>query len=494
MTGRVGFVFLGLALLALLPVASVHMPAIVDYPNHLARMAILAGDLGRFYVIRWNLVPNLAMDLIVPPLVPILGLDGAGRVFLGMILLVIPSGAVCLNRALFGRWSLWPCAGFLLLFGRPLLWGFLNYLFGIGLALHGLALFVALAGRPRQRLVVGVLFGLAVYVSHVEAFALFALALVGLEAGPVLAALRARHWKAASRRAMPAILILSLPLVLFLATWNPQSGAGVKFGNPLRKLDILFSVADAYQRPFDIACFALGLCVLGGLAWWRRLSLAPGMGWALGLVLAFYLVLPAQALSGSAADHRVPIFLFLLLVAGSRPVWPSPRMALAAATIAISVFVIRIGLVEQAWLAADREYATDTAALDTLPAGSRIAVAAPADAVHVERIPLLHLPVLAVARRGAFVTTLFATPGQQPVGLRPPWDDLAKEANPARLWQGLVSDDATVRAGLAPLLGQLDVIAFVSPRPMKLTDITCLSPLFQGARFQLWTVNHAACP
>ena len=44
-----------------------------DYPNHLARMFVIthiATDpiLARMYEVNWNVVPNLAMDLIVPPL------------------------------------------------------------------------------------------------------------------------------------------------------------------------------------------------------------------------------------------------------------------------------------------------------------------------------------------------------------------------------------------------------------------------------------------
>ena len=57
----------------------------VDYPNHLARMYLLSrtgvADANPFYQIAWAAYPNLAMDLIVPPLGRLLGVETATRFF-----------------------------------------------------------------------------------------------------------------------------------------------------------------------------------------------------------------------------------------------------------------------------------------------------------------------------------------------------------------------------------------------------------------------------
>ena len=57
---------------------------------------------------------------------------------------LIAGGTVWLNRAATGRWRLWPLLAFLLLYNRIFLWGFLNYLFGIGLALVAAAAWLSL--------------------------------------------------------------------------------------------------------------------------------------------------------------------------------------------------------------------------------------------------------------------------------------------------------------------------------------------------------------
>src|SRR6185437_4042842 len=69
--------YVGLTALALLPLVLTRVPPLVDYPDHLARMWILLNRddipaLARNYVIDWRLLPNLAMDLIVPALAQIM--------------------------------------------------------------------------------------------------------------------------------------------------------------------------------------------------------------------------------------------------------------------------------------------------------------------------------------------------------------------------------------------------------------------------------------
>src|SRR5690242_20067869 len=85
------------AALILLPLFYTVVPPLEDYPNHLARMQALAGipgneALSRFYEVAWAPIPNLIMDLIVPPLVPALGVYAAGRVFVGLTLLLMLLG------------------------------------------------------------------------------------------------------------------------------------------------------------------------------------------------------------------------------------------------------------------------------------------------------------------------------------------------------------------------------------------------------------------
>jgi hypothetical protein len=152
------------------PLFSTVLPPVFDYPNHLARMYLLTEGGNAFYAVRWEPLPNLAQDLIVPPLARLVPLDLASKLFLVMVFGLIAGGVLWLNRVATGAWRFWPLFAFLLLYNQIFLWGFLNYLFGIGVALGGTGLWLAL--EPRRswvRVLASSLVGLLCYFSHIAA-------------------------------------------------------------------------------------------------------------------------------------------------------------------------------------------------------------------------------------------------------------------------------------------------------------------------------------
>ena len=433
-------------LLAAVPLFSTVLPPLFDYPNHLARMHLLSEGGNQFYAVHWEPLPNLAQDLIVPPLAQLMPLDIASKLFLVAIFGLITGGTIWLNRVATGVWRLWPLLAFLLLYNRMFLWGFLNYLFGIGVALAGAALWLALE-RERWwlRILASSLVALACYLSHIAAFGFYALVIIGIELSPAWGELRARRWPALGRRIAIAGAQFAIPAVLFFAYWHPAAAGGISYAAFWRKADLLFSVFDNYDRAFDIVCFALFLGLIGWLAATRRLRLAPRLAGAAGLVFAAYLLLPSQIYGGSGADHRLPVAMFLLLIAASAAKFPNRRTAAAIGVAAAVLLVARMAVIEYVWLRADRVYSADLAGIDMLPRGAKLAVAYPASAVNFAPVPEVHLAVLAVARREAFVPTLFANEGQQPIALKPSYDVLANAATPPELWDVVLAGRNTAK-------------------------------------------------
>src|SRR5580658_873254 len=117
--------FIVLLAIVAVPLFSTVLPPLVDYPNHLARLHLIAEGGNAFYAVRWAPLPDLAADLIVPVLARVMPLELAGKLFLLLISALIAGGVVWLNRVATGRWRLWPLLGFLLLYNRILLWGFI---------------------------------------------------------------------------------------------------------------------------------------------------------------------------------------------------------------------------------------------------------------------------------------------------------------------------------------------------------------------------------
>ena len=153
-------VFVLLAGVSFLPVLLTPIPAMVDYLNHLARMYILSQngtpDSNPYYEVAWALYPNLAMDLLVPTMARLVGVETAARLFLLLSQLLIVGGALVLERAVKGRMQLAGFAALMFLYCLPFTWGFVNFEFGLGVALLGIAAYLIgggmhLAGASRRQ-------------------------------------------------------------------------------------------------------------------------------------------------------------------------------------------------------------------------------------------------------------------------------------------------------------------------------------------------------
>jgi hypothetical protein len=487
-----------LVLLALysVPLFSTVLPPLFDYPNHLARFAILATGGNEFYEVRWAPLPNLAGDLIVSLLARAMPLEIAGKLFLVMIFGLILGGAAWLNRIVSGAWRLWPLLAAAFLYNLQLRWGFLNYLFGLGIALCGAALWLALENaRLWLRLAASMLVALLCYVSHISAFGIYALIVTGMEVQPGFAEWRAERWRAVLRRAAILVAQFVPPSVIALGLWHPAEQSHIVYEGWSRKLEWLFGIFYNYDPLLDFGCFFLLLALLGGLAVFRRLNVAPRLMPALLLVLLAYLFLPTEMFGAWATDQRVILAFFLLLVVGAIPHFPSRRVAIVVRSLVALVLFVRLGVIEAVWLKTDPIYRADLSGLDMLPRGAKLAVAYPQSALGTEQIPEVHVPTLAAARRGAFVPTLFTFPGQQPIVVRPPYDRLAAAAFQFTLWAAFMDgDDEARRQTLAALAGY-DAIVFVNHEPFQLPSEDCLHPLFRRPTFQIFALEHGGgCP
>jgi hypothetical protein len=475
-----------------MPVLPSTILPLLDYPNHLARMYVLAhlpesATLQTYYAIDWHALPNLAMDATVPFLSRIVPLVWAGKIFVLATFLLLAGGTALLHRALFGRWTLWPCLAFLLLYNRVLLWGFLNYLFGVGLALCAFASWVALRERPAAlRALVSAGLCIAIYFSHLVAYGVYGLLILGYEAG-VLWRRRAPLIQWTGDLATAGLPFVPPLAILVLGGAGTGSGA-ISFGSPWRKLDLLFSVFDNYSRPFDVACFVLVIAALAFAFWRRWIRVEPSMALPLALLALTYLILPSQLFTASGADHRLPLVMALVGIAATEWVGPdSLERRFLAGTLVL--FLLRLGIVAANWHASDREYARALSAFDTIPIGSRIAVAHSSAALHAGGTPLAHLPVWAIAQREAFVPTLFAFPTQQPVVLNQPYKDLAAQLPPERLWNALTAT-RPLDPAQRDALRQYDFVMLVDAKPFSLPTTEGLEPVYTDARVEIYRLKH----
>lgn len=146
-----------------------------DYPNHLARAYIetaidASAALQRYYEVDYRFVPNFSVEMIVPRLAAVFGLYGAGSILVAISAVLAPLAGVALSRTLHGSAGVWlPLLGFATVFNRNLEFGFINFLFGLGLALVCFCLWVRMTPGWKRAAVIAPL-GAFVAANHILGF------------------------------------------------------------------------------------------------------------------------------------------------------------------------------------------------------------------------------------------------------------------------------------------------------------------------------------
>jgi hypothetical protein len=173
---RYALLWLLTVILLLLPVWWSAYTPLVDLPFHLARAYVLRHyqEVPFFQsVFERSLgpLPNLAVDLFVPPLLGWVDVVTAGKLFLSCYLLLFAWGCHALALAVHGRPSWVSSLLAFTAYNSALLWGFVNFVFGLAVALVTFALW--LRWRDRQSLLTFLaLTGLTflVYLCHLAAW------------------------------------------------------------------------------------------------------------------------------------------------------------------------------------------------------------------------------------------------------------------------------------------------------------------------------------
>lgn len=442
------FALTGLLLAA--PLAVVDLPPLLDYPNHLARMLVLAADdadpvLSRFWAPAWGLLPNLATDLIVPPLSDVMSLDIAGRVVLGAILVLQLVGVVVYHRAAFGVRSWWPLGGTIVACNAVFLLGFMNFMAGLGPALLVAALWIGQRERRPISAVAGAMLGLVVlFFCHIFAV-LFCAVLIGAQE---LARLleHGRHGGAliplALRRGAALAVVLAPTAALYAASALSETGGSSCWVTPSRKAVNLLVPFMNYYGALDLltALAVLGIIVIG--LWGGRGRVHCGTLVAICILSAMYIVAPFEAKGGAFIDTRFPVMLGLLLFAGFCPRVPVHLAPVVMPALA-ALFVLRTGIVAHTWAGHTGDLAQIRESIAPIEPGSRaLVVSAERQAtahywLHAPRSRVIarfmtvhsHLGALVALERRAFVPLLFAVRSQQPLRVKPPYDRFAAAAS-----------------------------------------------------------------
>jgi hypothetical protein len=425
-------VFALLAAASLLPVLLTPIPAMVDYPNHLARMYILSRngtpDANPYYEVAWALYPNLAMDLLIPQLARLISVEAATRLFLLLSQFLIVGGALALERVVKGRVHLAGFAALMMLYCLPFTWGFVNFEFGLGVALWGLAVYLMLVERAWPlRFICHAGFVAALFTAH-----FFALGIYGATLG-FYELWRASDHKTPYGEVVWRLMLLAIPAVALLAIMQMTAGSiggeGTTWSFEFKPI-WLFRIMNGYNLSVSAASALTLMAALVIAARRGFLKPAPAGVWlAIGFAL-LYLAIPSSLLGTSFADLRVIPAAALILPAFCSLSLPGRRWTVAALATVSAITSANLAVVYMVWLPYRADYASIIASFQKIDRGSKVLVGGGGEGEDppfndLTQYPMFYAPTLAVHYANAFVPNLFTAVGKQPVQARAAVERLA---------------------------------------------------------------------
>ena len=411
-----------LTALVILPVFLVEIPAMLDYPNHLARMYLLAAsgtpNENPYYAVTWKLNSNLAMDIVVPALAQFTNVAIATKAFLAISQILVVSGSVALEMVVKGRHEFSGFAAAMALYCIPFAFGFLNFEFAMGLALWGIASWFALENRNFYiRLVVHSLFVFSIFVSNFVALGLYGVTIGFYE----LYCIRLRKFDA--KQTILIFVLLACPAVVLLGYVVLSSAQTPNFTiawTAANKLRSILYVFNGYNIRLSALYFIVVFMLLYVLFRSRSLKLLPQGKWiAVGFLLIF-LAVPFQAVF---AEVRIVIAAILIMPAFLvlSPTRPAIRFVLPLVFSVIAL--LNAGQVATIWAAYQPEYDRLKTSFRLIEHGAFVLIGLSSEESDLlndltER-PIYHAPVLAVHYANAFVPSFFTIPGQYALQARP---------------------------------------------------------------------------
>ncbi len=435
-----------LCVILLAPLALVDVPPLLDYPNHLARAAVLAFGsddpvLSRIYAAHWTVIPNLGTDLVLPPLLRVLSIHLAGRLILGVAILLPVIGAIAYSRATFGVASAWPLASGLVAYSGTLLLGFVNFVAAIGIALLLAAGWIAWREcYPLRTVALAGAGTVALFFCHLMGLVFYYALIAGYEL--VQFWCHRCQWTALRARVLALLPVFGLPFGLYLISPLAPLPADTEFASIAEKArELIFPFAN-YFLPLDIVAAGTVLTFLIACIATRRCRITPGAGFTLALVGGLFLATPWAYKGTYFLDTRFAIMLGFLLFGAVLPMRLPRAARLAAVTVFTLLFTGRMAVVALAWYGHRQDVADMRSVIAEVEPGARVFVASvsPEEAPSYWRSGPLsrmlsngirldyHLPALLLIEHRAFWPFLFDDPSQQPVETLQPYRELADRA------------------------------------------------------------------
>jgi len=410
--------------ISIIPTLVVSIPAMEDYLNHLSRIYILVtsgtSEANPYYQVSWALYPYLAMDTFVPLLSRFMNVETAGKIFVLTSQILIIIGACSLELSVKGKHEISIIAALLTLPSMPFSLGLVNFEFGMGLALFGIASWISLSRlkKYQARAVAHIFFSSVIFLAHFFALGIYGLVIGIFECRKIIES-RFNGW-----RVLKIFLTLLCPLV-FMLVLMLLTGATIgenqnewRFGwKPVWPL--------LFLNGYSVTLAASSACALAILLFYgvlkRHLSLSPDGKWIGVCFLLSFIAIPFQLFGSRMADIRMITAAFLILPAFTSASPRARSFGFFAAAVIVPIIIVNSGYVGYVWASYQSDYKAIKASFALIREKSFVLVGSTqmTNSSVLMEAPMWRAPTLAVYYAKAFVSCLYTVPGTHAVEVRP---------------------------------------------------------------------------
>jgi hypothetical protein len=369
--------------------------------------------LSRFYEIDWAIIPNLLMDFIVPLLARGMNVYLAGQIFTAGMFFVIASGVLMLNRALFGQWSISALVVLPFLYNYIFLVGLMNYIFGLGIALWGLAGWIAFRERVWPlRILLSTVCVVILFFSHLSALGIYGIGVLSFEVSRLWRLRSELEWRHAVDFVVSGLpFAAAAPLLWKSPTVNLASSM---YWDQFGKVDGLMYVISSYS---EVVALGLLTILVISILWGIRHGILQFHPLAFALLIVggvIYFALPRVMFDTYMADQRVPLGIAFMLFGCIDLQLPERSLRVGCISLLLLLLAVRLIEVDVNWSFLSDSTSQLRSSLRRIQPGSKVfvAYANPSGGDEVGDLGLVHAPCLAVIERSALVTTLFTVVGK----------------------------------------------------------------------------------
>jgi hypothetical protein len=426
--------------LASLPLLWISMPPVVDYPNHLTRIWLLAGGaseapLSSVYVPDWSHAStNVGVDYVMVALAQVLPFSVVDRLMRMLMFIGPPLGAACLGRAVSGRTTVWHVAPLAFAWSTTSIAGFMSYSIAIGAALF-CAVFVEYRRGRMDPLTLGVhvMFSFGLLAIHPFGLLFYHALVAGLLIGKatVFPVQRDRMLRVVWKIVVFSIVGAIPVALLFTSSSSSPDTSSLVYPwseklNPGYYLKLLLSPILTYNPRVDVLAF---LPIFVASALWvvdKRRQFHFGL-----LVIAILLGIaalgmPTEIGDASFLDRRLPLMAALAFMVAICPAPRDGRLHAAMTAMLLGAVLGKAAWIGGVWKERERDIADfDAVTRQIRPGDAVMPVTLLASSLKTAPLGRLtadtgdvsrkHLPTTLIMSRRAYVPTLFAIGGQHPI-------------------------------------------------------------------------------